>query len=104
MVGEFHLHVDGLDRPDLDRSAYFENWAAFRKLRRLLQITRLDQGEAADHIFGLREGAIGHTLLFASDHLAGLFERMADVFKMTLFAELLKPGAPLLHGLLHLLG
>src|SRR5581483_1610605 len=103
MVGEFHLHVNGLDRPNLDRSPYFENWAAFRKLRRLLQIARLNKCEAADHIFGLREGAIGHTLLFASDHLAGLFERMADISQMTLFAELLKPGAPFLHGLLHLL-
>src|SRR5581483_2808766 len=97
MVGEFHLHVNGLDRPNLDRSPYFENWAAFRKLRRLLQIARLNKCEAADHIFGLREGAIGHAPLLAYRYLAGVFERLVDCSQITLGALVVEPRDPLRH-------
>src|SRR5215469_1311636 len=104
MIREFHLHVQDLDWANLDRASDLEDRATLRKFGRLLQVARQNQREPAHHVLGFCEGPIGHTFLFAPDDLAGVLEWKADVFKMTLFTELLEPCSPFLHSLLHLIG
>src|SRR5262249_34885335 len=97
-----------MPRPRIGRTstepARLEDRAAFRDFDCLRKVPRLDQGEAVHDVLGLGIRPVVDALVLASDDLACALERMSGVLDMALFAELLEPGEPFLHGLLHLLG
>jgi hypothetical protein len=78
--------------------------AALRDFHGVREIVGLDQHVAADNILGFGVGTVVDALLFAPDDLSGLLQRMSGVFDAGFGVQFLKPGDPLLHIFLHLLG
>src|SRR5262249_52512652 len=87
---------------DFDRAAGFENRAAARQLHGLIDVTRLDDGEAANDVLGFGERSVGHALVAAHD-LAGPLQGLTAILQVTLRFELAHPLHPALHALLGLL-
>src|SRR5207237_9947784 len=88
---------------DFDHAAAFEDGAALRQLHGFGEIPRLDQRVSADDVLRLGVRAVGDRPLFALHELAGALERMTGVLDVALVGQLLHPGHPGLHALLHLL-
>src|SRR5262249_35189704 len=97
-------HAQDADRAHLHGASRLEDRAAFRDFDRLRTIPGLDKGEAVHDVLGLGIRPVVAALLLACDDLACALERMSGVLHMALFAQLLEPGEPFLHGFLHLLG
>src|SRR5262252_3497387 len=92
------------DRSHFDRAIDFQDRAAFGERYSMLQITGLNQRITTDDVLGFSKRSVRHGLLFAVNQLAGALERLSLVFDVTILTELLKPGHPLLHRLLHPFG
>src|SRR5205814_4482499 len=88
---------------DFHHAAAFQDGTALRELHGFGEIFRLDQGVAADDVLRLGVRAVGDGALLALDQLARPLERMTGVLDVALVGQLLHPGHPGLHALLHLL-
>src|SRR3984957_1516528 len=104
MVRGLHLHTQFLNRTHLDRTTDLKDRTVLRKFSGVSQVSGLDDDVAAHHVRGLGKGAVGDDLLFAGDNLTRMLQRMAGVLNVSLGSEVLEPGDPFFHRLLHLLG
>src|SRR5262249_28193912 len=98
------VHLELHERTDLDRPAVLEDRAALGKLNRLTDCGRPKQHIGIDQVLGFGIGAVMDVLAVAPHHLARTVKRISGIFDNALFAEILEPSDPLLHGLLHLTG
>src|SRR5262245_66102959 len=103
MIARLH-HISDADRAYFYRPSCLQDRTTLGEFDRVRKVLRLDQSEAVDDVLGLGIGPIVDALLLASDNLAGALKRMSRVLDMALFAQLLEPGEPFLHGFLHFLG
>src|SRR6266513_334753 len=91
------------DGTDFHYAAALQDRAALRELHGFSEVLRLDQGVAADDVLGLGVWSVGDGSLLSLDELARPLERVTGVLDMALVGQLLHPGHPGLHALLHLL-
>src|SRR5260370_1154622 len=68
------------------------------------EVDRLDQGVAADHIFGFGVRTVVDDLLFAVNYFTAALQGMPGVLDIPRRAKLLEPSDPLLRVFLPLLG
>src|SRR5262245_50100295 len=97
-------HADLHDGAHFHRAVSLEDRTSLRELHRLSEVAGLDQRVPTHDVLGLRKGPVGHALLPALHQLSGALERLPLVLDMALLAELLQPGHPFLHRLLHPFG
>src|SRR5262249_30638716 len=97
-------HADLHDGAYFHRAVRLEDRTSLRELHGLSEIAGLDQRVPTHDVLGLGEGAVRHTLLPALHQFPVALERLSLVPDMALLAELLQPGHPFLHRLLHPFG
>src|SRR5262249_35237465 len=104
MFSRVHLHVQDLDRANLDGTSDVQNGTALGDLGGLRQVFRLNHDVASDDVLCLRKGTVLDDYPVSADDFARWLQRVTGVLEMALRAELLKPSHPFLHLLLLLFG
>src|SRR5215813_6521330 len=86
---------DDRDTTHLHGAAELENRTACGDARGLVQVTRLDDREAAQDLFRLGVRSVGDRPSLSTDHFSGgPIQRMTDTLELPFLGQLLEPAVP----------